>query len=113
MNRIIYWPEPFQCDGKEEKLSHCQIRMNGQIYNNDPYGRKYTCSWESDQFAFVQCGERNLKQGEYWGGVRFSVKNFEQELFHDYIHDAVNTHSTIHRTESVLQYVQVKSKILK
>ena len=111
LNRIIYWPEPFQCDGKEEKLSHCQIRMNGQIYNDDPYGRKYTCSWESDQFAFVQCGERNLKQGEYWGGVRFSVKNFEQELFHDYIHDAVNTHSTIHRTESVLQYVQVKSKI--
>ena len=106
LTRIIYWPEPFQCTGKENKLSHCSIRMNGQIYNDDPYGRKYACNWESKSFAFVQCGDRNLQEGEYWGGIRFSVKNFEQELYHDHLHDAV-THSTIQKRESVIQYVQV------
>merc|ERR1719422_2043683 len=75
--------------------------MNGQIY-----GHKYGCNWKAPNFAFVHCGDKNLEQGEFWGGIRFSVKNFEQELFHEHIHDAV-THSTIKRHESVLQYVQI------
>ena len=108
VSRIIYWPEPFECSGKEQKLSHCGIRMNGQIYNDNPYGRKYTCSWEAETFAFVQCGRRNLAEGDYWGGVRFSVKNFEQELFHDRIHDAVNdSNNNVQKRASVLQYVQI------
>ena len=32
LSRLIYWPEPYQCTGKEKRLSHCPIRMNGQIY---------------------------------------------------------------------------------
>ena len=104
LTRLIYWPEPYQCTGNEKKLSHCHIRMNGQIY-----GHKYGCDWKAPNFAFVHCGEKNLKQGEFWGGIRFSVKNFEQELFHQHIHDAV-THSTIRKHESVLQYVQVRHK---
>ena len=108
LSRIIYWPEPFQCTGKEAKLSNCGIRMNGQIYNDNPYGRKYTCNWQSKSFAFVHCGKRNLEQGDYWGGVRFSVKNFEQELFHEHIYDAVHdNHDTIKKKASVMQYVQV------
>ena len=104
LTRLIYWPEPYQCTGKEAKLSHCPIRMNGQIY-----GHKYGCNWKAPNFAFVHCGEKNLEKGEFWGGIRFSVKNFEQELFHEHIHDAV-THSTIKRHESVLQYVQVMNE---
>lgn len=39
--------------------------------------------------------------------MRFSVKEFEQELFHSRIHDAV-THTSIRRHESILEYVQVR-----
>ena len=102
LQRIIYWPEPYQCTGRENRLSHCPIRMNGQIY-----GHHYGCNWKGKDFAFVHCGERNLhKSLEYWGGVRFSVHNFEQELFHEHIHDAVS-HSQVKKRESVLQYVQI------
>ena len=76
--------------------------MNGQIY-----GHLYGCDWEGTDFVFVNCGETNLdSEYEYWGGVRFSVKEFEQELFHSRIHDAV-THSSHHKHESILEYVQV------
>ena len=103
LTRTIYWPEPYQCTGKEKRLAHCPLRMNGQIY-----GHKYGCDWEGKDFVFIHCGETNLDQDyEYWGGVRFSVKEFEQELFHARIHDAV-THSTVHRHESILEYVQVR-----
>ena len=100
--RIIYWPEPYQCSGQEARLAHCPLRMNGQIY-----GHQYGCDWESKDFAFINCGKTNLDSTfEYWGGVRFSVKEFEQELFHARIHDAV-THSSIRHHESILEYVQV------
>ena len=102
INRIIYWPEPYQCTGRESRLSHCDLRMNGQIY-----GHLYGCDWEGTDFVFVNCGETNLDSDyEYWGGVRFSVKEFEQELFHSRIHDAV-THSSHKKHESILEYVQI------
>ena len=102
INRIIYWPEPYQCTGRESRLSHCDLRMNGQIY-----GHLYGCDWEGTDFVFVNCGETNLDSDyEYWGGVRFSVKEFEQELFHARIHDAV-THSSHKKHDSILEYVQV------
>ena len=95
LNRIIFWPEPYQCTGRERRLSDCELRMNGQIY-----GHKYACDWKSKDFVFIHCGETNLgKDYEYWGGVRFSVKEFEQELFHSRIHDAV-THSTVRKHDS-------------
>ena len=102
LTRIIYWPEPFQCNGKESRLSHCPIRMNGQIY-----GHKYGCNWKGKDYAFISCGDRNLPADmEYWGGVRFAVKSFEQELFHDRIHDAVG-YDKEKELESTLQYVQI------
>ena len=107
LSRIIYWPEPFQCTGKEKRLSHCPIRMNGQIYTHNWFGQIYGCDWQSKNFAFIHCGKRNLDTSmEYWGGIRFSVHNFEQELFHEHIHDAVS-HSNTKQKESVLQYVQI------
>jgi hypothetical protein len=102
LTRIIYWPEPLQCTGKEQRLSLCPLRMNGQIY-----GHEYGCNWQGKDFVFIQCGQTNLDPTfDYWGGVRFSVKEFEQELFHERIHDAV-THSSVRRHDSILEYVQV------
>ena len=68
LSRIIYWPEPYQCTGREKRLAHCELRMNGQIY-----GHQYSCDWEGKDFVFVHCGDNNLSdEYEYWGGVRFS-----------------------------------------
>ncbi len=33
--RVIYWPEPLQCDGTEPRFSHCPLRLNGQIYGHE------------------------------------------------------------------------------
>ena len=105
INRIIYWPEPYQCNGREARLSHCDLRMNGQIF-----GHLYGCDWQGTDFVFVNCGETNLESDyEYWGGVRFSVKEFEQELFHARIHDAVTHSNHGSKHESILEYVQVYS----
>ena len=103
LTRIIYWPEPLQCSGRERRLSHCPLRMNGQIY-----GHEYGCNWEGKHFVFIHCGEANLdSEFDYWGGVRFSVKEFEQELFHERIHNAVGP-PTVRRHDSILEYVQVR-----
>ncbi len=59
LTRIIYWPEPYQCTGKEPRLAHCDLRMNGQIY-----GHKYGCDWEGKNFVFLHCGKENLDQGK-------------------------------------------------
>ena len=59
LTRIIYWPEPYQCTGKEPRLAHCDLRMNGQIY-----GHKYGCNWEGKSFVFLHCGKENLDQGK-------------------------------------------------
>lgn len=102
LTRIIYWPEPYQCIGNEPRYAHCPLRMNGQIY-----GHEYACDWQGKDFVFVQCGKVNLDpKYEYWGGIRFSVKEFEQELFHSRIHDAV-THSVTRHHESILEYTQI------
>ena len=59
LTRIIYWPEPFQCTGREPRLAHCELRMNGQIY-----GHRYGCDWEGKNFVFLHCGKENLDEGE-------------------------------------------------
>ncbi|XP_040574739.1 protein bark beetle [Lepeophtheirus salmonis] len=102
LTRIIVWPEPYQCMGKEPSLAQCDIRMNGQIY-----GHTYGCDWKGSDFAFIHCGDENLPDHyDHWGGIRFSVKEFEQELFHTRVHDAV-THSTLHYHESILEYIEI------
>lgn len=102
--RTIFWPEPFQCTGKENRLADCPLRMDGE---NQGYGREFQCDWQSKDFVFIHCGKPNLDPDySYWGGIRFSVKEFEQELFHERIHDAV-THSTREKHQSTLEYVQI------
>ncbi|CAM1311440.1 Uncharacterised protein g5687 [Pycnogonum litorale] len=72
LNQIRYWPEPLQCEGDEARLSECELRMNG-YFDHD-----YRCHSDGD-YVFVHCGELNLKDDEYWGGIRFSIPNFEQQ----------------------------------
>ena len=92
--------------GKCNFISICLICIIIIIYSMDRYG----CNWEGKDFVFIHCGKKNLDpQYEYWGGVRFSVKEFEQEHFHSRIHDAV-THTSVRRHESILEYVQVRQK---
>ena len=77
--------------------------MNGQIY-----GHEYGCDWEGKDFVFISCGARNLDRTfDYWGGLRFSVKEFETEMFHERIHDAVNDNNNRRKHESIVEYVQV------
>ena len=85
-------------------MSHCPLRMNGQIY-----GHEYGCDWEGKDFVYINCGARNLDPDfDYWGGVRFSVKEFETEMFHERIHDAVNNNNNRRKHESIVEYVQVR-----
>ena len=82
--------------------------MNGQIY-----GHEYGCDWEGKDFVFINCGARNLDPTfDYWGGLRFSVKEFETEMFHERIHDAVNDNNNRRKHESIVEYVQVRKEIL-
>ncbi len=105
LERIIYWPEPWQCNGRERRLAQCDLRLNSHIYD---LRHKHACDWQGNRYVFIHCGRTNLDaQFEYWGGVRFSVKEFEQELFHQRIHDAV-THSSVRKHESTLEYIQVR-----
>ncbi|CAG0896137.1 unnamed protein product [Darwinula stevensoni] len=102
LDRVISWPEPLQCEGHESKLEECMIRMNGQIF-----GETYECEYDRD-FLFLHCGKRNLDNNtEYWGGIRFSIPDFEQTLVFRRIHDS-ETHNTLHIEESVLEHVEIR-----
>ncbi|KAG1658471.1 Protein bark beetle [Nymphon striatum] len=72
LNSIKYWPEPLQCEGDEAKFADCDLRMNG-YHNHD-----HNCQVRSN-FVYIHCGDINIKDVEYWGGIRFSVPNFEQK----------------------------------
>ncbi|XP_042229688.1 protein bark beetle-like isoform X4 [Homarus americanus] len=87
--RIRSWPDPIQCDGTEMALNECSLRMNGQIFNHT-----YECSWNGD-FVYISCGDLNLENEneEYWGGIRFSIPNFEHMDVYQRIH---NTNSPEH-----------------
>lgn len=72
LNRFKYWPHPLECSGKEEKLSECEFRLNG-------YGEhSYDC-FDMENFVYIYCGEDNLDERyARWGGIRFSIANFEK-----------------------------------
>ncbi|XP_069990075.1 protein bark beetle isoform X2 [Penaeus vannamei] len=100
--RIRSWPDPIQCDGSESRLDECPLRMNGQIYDHS-----YECAWNGD-FVYVSCGEHNLENDhqEYWGGIRFSVPNFEHmdvyhRLHHQHDPGNIHTHPYIHGQSEV------------
>ncbi|XP_076314291.1 LOW QUALITY PROTEIN: protein bark beetle-like [Tachypleus tridentatus] len=71
IGRIRSWPYPLECTGEEHFLQDCEMRLNG-------YGEHmYSCSYEGD-YVFIFCGEDNIKDTqEHWGGIRFSISNFE------------------------------------
>ncbi|KAF6211152.1 hypothetical protein GE061_014267 [Apolygus lucorum] len=98
-SRIWSWHEPLQCTGEEKRLEDCEVRLNGQVY-----GHIHRCNWD-DQFVFVRCGPKKLYNN--WGGVRFANSDFEQSEFENRIHDVV-THTTLFKSESVMEFVVVK-----
>ncbi|XP_069175300.1 protein bark beetle isoform X2 [Procambarus clarkii] len=114
LTRIRSWPDPIQCDGTEAGLDECALRMNGQIFNHT-----YDCAWNGD-FVYISCGDLNLENEnqEYWGGIRFSIPNFEHMDVYKRIHSANNlehahTHPQVHGSShstvfmSVMEWVEV------
>ncbi|XP_069940275.1 protein bark beetle isoform X3 [Cherax quadricarinatus] len=112
--RIRSWPDPIQCDGTETRLDECALRMNGQIYNHS-----YECAWNGD-FVYISCGDLNLENEnqEYWGGIRFSIPNFEHMDVYQRVHNANNpehahTHPMVHSSShttvlpSVMEWVEI------
>ncbi|KAK4322844.1 hypothetical protein Pmani_006428 [Petrolisthes manimaculis] len=82
--RISYWPDPIECDGTEEGLDECPLRMNGQILEHT-----YDCPWNGD-FVYLWCGNFGTEADdtkEFWGGIRFSIPNFEHMDIYERIHD--------------------------
>ncbi len=54
--------------------------LTGQAYDH-----VYSCPWDSESFVFVHCGDPDDaadvgEVGDHWGGVRFSVASFEEQL---------------------------------
>ncbi|KAL1117916.1 hypothetical protein AAG570_004229, partial [Ranatra chinensis] len=96
--RIWSWHEPLQCTGEESRLENCEVRLNGQVF-----GHVHKCNWDSD-FVFVHCGP--LVGHNNWGGIRFASSEFEQSEFESRVHDVV-THSTVSRSESVMEFVNI------
>ncbi|XP_050714917.1 protein bark beetle-like isoform X5 [Eriocheir sinensis] len=86
--RVRSWPDPIQCEGTENALNECSLRMNGQIFDHT-----YDCPWNGD-FVYISCGDLNLQDPEmdYWGGIRFSIPNFEHTNIYNRIHDSEAPH---------------------
>ncbi|KAB7501563.1 Protein bark beetle [Armadillidium nasatum] len=137
LTRIRSWPDPIQCQGiffslvssksnstfigfvisnlfkitlagTEKRLEDCPIRMNGQIYDH-----RYECQWNGD-FVYISCGEINLPGNnyEYWGGVRFSIPDFEFTSLYERIHDTDIPHTHYHTHDripnpSILAWVDI------
>lgn len=112
--RIHSWPDPIECDGTEAALNQCPLRMNGQIYDHT-----YSCAWNGD-FVYISCGDLNLEDTklEYWGGIRFSIPNFEHMDVYSRIHDPnaphhAHAHPMVHGEHqtpvypSILEWVEV------
>ena len=83
LSRVRHWPEPIQCTGTESRLDECDIRLNGQVWDHI-----YSCPWDGQDFVFVDCGTPQNRSSNpppsagshYWGGIRFSVASFEDNL---------------------------------
>lgn len=76
LTRVRHWPEPVQCTGLESRLDECDLRMNGQVWDHI-----YSCPWDSPDFVFIDCGsETPSTSSSFWGGIRFSVASYEDNL---------------------------------
>ena len=76
-NSIPELTSVFLVPGIESTLDDCDVRMSSQAFDHI-----YSCPWDSESFVFVHCGDSNLaaRQQDYWGGIRFSVASFEENL---------------------------------
>lgn len=73
-SNVRYWSHQIQCTGIENDLTECEMRLNG--YSN----YTYPCGPKSDQFVYIYCGAKNKEvEDRYWGGIRFSIPNFEHQ----------------------------------
>ncbi|XP_054714634.1 protein bark beetle-like [Uloborus diversus] len=69
-SRVRTWPHPLECIGTESALGDCEYRLNGYI-------ESYKCPFDGD-YVYVYCGSETLVGSEeHWGGIRFSIPNFE------------------------------------
>lgn len=99
ISRIVHWPEPKQCTGSEDNFDDCPKRFSG--FSNPTY----PCSSSlEEEYVFVYCGRRNLKEGdgEYWGGIRFSTPTFEP-----YISQSYDQPYTVLMEHSALEHVEM------
>ncbi|RWS09858.1 uncharacterized protein B4U79_09122 [Dinothrombium tinctorium] len=72
-SRIRFWSESLECDGHENSLKECIVRLNG--YGNHSHGCNY-----DDDFVYIYCGsDTNSIEHEYWGGIRFAIPSFEHK----------------------------------
>lgn len=72
VSRVQHWPQTLECNGKENKISECNIRANSYEYYSN------ICEQEGENFVYIYCGDE-FKQNEndYWGGIRFTLGEFE------------------------------------
>lgn len=74
VSRVQHWPQSLECSGKENKISECNIRMSSYEYYSN------ICEQEGDNFVYIYCGkEFKQNDNEYWGGIRFTLSNFENK----------------------------------
>lgn len=83
-----FWFESYYCRGDEMSLSQCITRYN---YN------MHQCI-QAANYTFITCGERNLKDQEYWGNIRFARETYEEQ----------SLESDLGRQESIMEYVDIE-----
>ncbi|TMW54841.1 hypothetical protein DOY81_000074 [Sarcophaga bullata] len=101
LTRIWTWVQPLECRGDEARMSDCEERLNGQVY-----GHRHECHWD-DVFVFVSC--KGTPEDEvYWGGIRFSNAQFEENQYEHRYHD-IHTHSLQKTKGSRLEFVSIEN----
>ncbi|XP_046801135.1 protein bark beetle isoform X1 [Lucilia cuprina] len=101
LTRIWTWVQPLECRGDESRMAECEERLNGQVY-----GHRHECRWD-DVFVFVSC--KGTPEDEvYWGGIRFSNAQFEENQYEHRYHDTL-THNSQKNKGSKLQFVSIEN----
>lgn len=116
ISSIKHWPEPLQCEGNEQNLADCEVRLNG--YGN----HSHACTHDGYQYIYIYCQDFTIKRSDSnvglvaktsaipidltnnWGGIRFSCPSNDQTSF--YSNDAYKQKSSSFVT-SRMQYVLI------
>lgn len=98
VSRVQHWPQSLECNGKENKISECNIRANSYEYYSN------ICEQESENFVYIFCGEE-LKDNdnEYWGGIRFALSDYENKNRENFYLPSRNNFNS----DSRLHYVNI------